>query len=113
MANPIEALAALKGVKATVKSSDSTSTTYTVTLTKAQLAEMAKKGAPGVSPEDLGSMPAEISYDYTIGADKLPQKMQMDLSGQSMEMSFSKWGETVSIAAPPASEVGTFAMPTS
>lgn len=114
MANPVEALATLKGVKATVKSSDATSTTYTVTLTKAQLAEMAKKqGAPGVSADDLGSLPAQISYEYTIGADKLPQKMTMDLSGQTMEMSFSKWGEPVSIAAPPASEVGTFAMPTS
>jgi hypothetical protein len=114
MANPVEALAALKDVKATVKSSDSSSTTYTVTLTKAQLTEMAKKqGAPGVSSGDLGSLPAEITYDYTIGAYKLPQKMSMTLGGQAMDMVFSKWGESVSISAPPASEVGTFAMPTS
>jgi hypothetical protein len=114
MANPVEALAALKDVKATVKSSDASSTTYTVTLTKAQLTEMAKKqGAPGVSSGDLGSLPATITYYYTIGADKLPLKMTMNLSGQSMDMVFSKWGEPVSISAPPASEVGTFSLPSS
>ncbi len=115
MANPVESLAALKDVKATVKSSDSSGTTYSVTLTKAQLEEMSKSpgGAPGVSSDDLDALPATVTYDLTIGTDKLPQKMVMEVSGQKMEMAFSKWGEPVSITAPPASEVGTFTMPTS
>lgn len=115
MANPVEAIAALKDVKATVKSSDSSSTTYTVTLTKAQLQEMSKAqgGAPGVAGDSLDALPASVAYDYTIGTDKLPQKMTMAVGGQTMTMTFSKWGEPTSIVAPPASEVGTFTMPRS
>lgn len=105
MANPVEAISALKDVKATVKSTDSSSTTYAVTLTKAQLEEMAK--AQGTSTEDLSSLPATVTYDYTIGSDKLPQKMTMEVSGQKIDMTFSKWGEPVTIEAPAASEVGT------
>ncbi len=114
LANPIESIAALKDVKATVKSSDGSATTYTITLTKAQIEAMAKaQGAPGVSGDALSGLPASMAYDYTIDADKLPQKMSMTLSGESMDMTFTKWGEPVDVSAPAASEVGTFTMPTS
>ncbi len=43
----------------------------------------------------------------------LPMAVQTDLgNGDKMTMLYARWGEPVDVAAPAASEVGTFQMPT-
>lgn len=113
MSNPVQSLAGVQGLKAKVTKVEGDSTTYAVTLTKAQLTELAKKqsGLPGADEQSLSSVPATVTYDMTLGKDGLPQKMDMKLGAESMTMTYSKWGQPVKIAAPPASEVGTFSMP--
>jgi hypothetical protein len=39
--------------------------------------------------------------------------VETQVQGQSVKVTMSKWGEAVSVKAPPASEVGTFSMPSS
>jgi hypothetical protein len=116
MSNPADQLKNFKDVKATVKSVEGGNTTYTVKLTKEQLAAAVKEqtGAlPGVTEESLKQMPDGMSYDMTLDKDQLPVSITMDVSGQSMKMTYSKWGEPVDVKAPAASEVGTFELPTS
>lgn len=116
MANPADQLKAFDGVKATVKSVDGDSTTYTVKLTKEQLAAAVKKqaaGLPGVTEESLKQMPDGMTYDMTFDKEQLPTQVAMDVSGQALKMVYSKWGQPVTIKAPAASEVGTFDFPTS
>jgi hypothetical protein len=50
-------------------------------------------------------VPAQLTYTYWVGADKLPRKMAMDLLGSHVEMTFSNWGGPVTIEAPPADQV--------
>ncbi|QIM20041.1 hypothetical protein G7075_00955 [Phycicoccus sp. HDW14] len=116
MSNPAEQLKGFEGAKATVKSIEGGNTTYTVKLTKEQLAAAVKKqaaGVPGLTEESLKQMPDGMTYDLTFDKDQLPLTMSMDVSGQALKMTYSKWGEPVSIKAPAASEVGTFELPTS
>lgn len=116
MANPTEQLKDVEGVKGTVTKVEDGVTTYEVKLSKEQLAEMVKKQAasmPGVTEEALKQMPDGVSYEMSFDAEGLPQTVTTDLAGQKLVMTYSKWGEPVTVEAPPASEVGTFEMPTS
>ncbi len=117
MGNPAEQLAAYEGARATVKTVEGGVTTYTVTLTKEQLtAAMSaqKEALPGLGAEALKRIPATgVTYDLSLDADDLPVAMSMDASGQALTMTYSTWGEPVDIAAPAASDVGTFEPPTS
>ncbi|WP_030526803.1 hypothetical protein LG324_17635 [Phycicoccus jejuensis] len=116
MANPTEQLKDVEGVTGTVTKVENGVTTYEVKLSKEQLAEMVKKQAtsmPGVTEEALKQMPDGVSYEMSFDAEGLPQTVTTDLAGQKLVMKYSKWGEPVTVEAPPASEVGTFEMPTS
>ena len=117
MGNPAEQLTVYKGAEATVKSVEGGVRTYTVTLTKEQLtAAMSaqKEALPGLDEEGLKQIPEKgVTYDLSLDADDLPVAMSMDVSGQALTMTYSKWGEPVDVAAPAASDVGTFELPTS
>lgn len=56
--------------------------------------------------EEAGAtLPATISYVYFVGPDGLPRKMTMDLEGSTTEMTFSDWGEDVTIEAPAKDQI--------
>lgn len=102
--DPAQAIKNLKDALKTVKDTGETETLdgveakrYDVTLDTAKIADMAG--------QDAASIPDEITYQYWVGPDNLPRKVVVDLAGMPMEMTFTKWGEDVDIAAPPADEV--------
>ncbi|WP_019135478.1 hypothetical protein [Cellulomonas massiliensis] len=56
--------------------------------------------------EEAGAtLPDTISYVYFVGPDGLPRKMTMDLEGSTTEMTFSDWGEDVTIEAPAKDQI--------
>ncbi|HMM97215.1 hypothetical protein [Phycicoccus sp.] len=119
MADPGEQLKVVEGAKATVAKVERGVTTYRVRLTKEQILAMAKKqgvAPPGTTDEELlKQVPETASYDLAVTDDYLPSSATVDLleAGQRLVMTYSKWGEPVTVTVPPASEVGTFEMPTS
>ncbi|MBT9256369.1 hypothetical protein KMZ32_17660 [Phycicoccus sp. MAQZ13P-2] len=115
VANPTEQLKDVEGAEAKVSKVENGLTTYQVTLTKEQLSAMVKKqsGLPGLTEEALKQVPDGVTYDMTLDAEGLPVTVDMDMGGEKMSITYSKWGEPVTVEAPPASEVGTFEMPTS
>jgi hypothetical protein len=52
-------------------------------------------------------VPAQITYTYWVGSDKLPRKLVMDMMGSRIEMMLTNWGGPVTIEAPPADQVTT------
>ncbi len=114
--NPAEALKAYKGAKATVTKVQDGVTTYSVKLTKEQLAAGVKAqgaGIPGLTEKALEQLPDGVTYELALGDDLLPRSVQTDLgNGEKMTMMYARWGEPVDVKAPAASEVGTFQMPT-
>ncbi|WP_315095411.1 hypothetical protein [uncultured Cellulomonas sp.] len=50
-------------------------------------------------------VPAQVTYTYWIGADRLPRKLVMEILGSHIEMTLSNWGGDVTIEAPPADQV--------
>ena len=52
-----------------------------------------------------GQMPKTIQYDVWVDADNLVRKLSMDLQGNTVDMTLSRWGEPVEISAPPPSQV--------
>ncbi|GGL32114.1 hypothetical protein H9L10_10105 [Phycicoccus endophyticus] len=116
MGNPADQLGALQDTPATVTDVDGDSVTYTVTLTKAQLKKQLQSKAetiPGLSEDSIEQLPDGVSYELTVDGESLPTALSMDVGGQTMTMTYSKWGEPVEVSAPPAAEVGSFEMPTS
>ncbi|MBM6400143.1 hypothetical protein [Phycicoccus sonneratiae] len=116
VANPAEQLKGVEGATATVTKVADGVTTYQVKLSKEQLAAMVKKqaaGLPGLTEEALKKVPDGVTYDMSVDAEGLPVTVAMDMGGEKMTITYSKWGEPVEVKAPAASEVGTFQMPTS
>ncbi len=114
--NPAEALKAYEGAKATVTKVEEDATTYSVKLTKEQLAAGVKAqaaGIPGVTEEALKQLPDGVTYEMKLSDGYLPMTVETDLgNGEKMTMIYARWGEPVDVKAPAASEVGTFQMPT-
>ncbi|WP_156374137.1 hypothetical protein [Cellulomonas sp. Leaf334] len=50
-------------------------------------------------------IPAQITYRYWVGSDKLPRKVSVDLLGSHTEIMMSNWGGPVTIEAPPADQI--------
>jgi len=50
-------------------------------------------------------VPDEIVMTMFIGEDNLPRRVTTEFSGQTIRMDYSKWGESVKIEAPPASDI--------
>lgn len=117
MGNPAEQLKAYGDADAKVTAVKDGITTYEVTLTKAQLSKAMKsqeEALPGLSEEALKQIPDEgMTYSMSVDETYLPTTLEMELSGQAIDMEYSKWGEPVDITAPKASDVGTFEIPTS
>ncbi|MGO3147545.1 MAG: hypothetical protein ACTIJ6_07685 [Leucobacter sp.] len=72
---------------------------YTLTLDTATLLEGQNVPTEGVE------MPETVNYVMNIGADDLPRLMISDMGGTQTEMTYTKWGEEVSIEAPSADEL--------
>lgn len=71
---------------------------YVVSVDSAALMKaMDQKSVPG--------MPKTLTYDMWLDGRDLLRRMQFDLSGLTMDMTMSKWGEPVHVAAPPAGKV--------
>lgn len=58
---------------------------------------MKQKTVPG--------MPKNLTYDMWLDDQDLLRRMQFEVAGQTVDMSMSKWGEPVSVEAPPAGKV--------
>ncbi len=98
--DPAASLSPLADAKATVTASSTTSTTYRVKLTAAQLAELAKK-QPALAK--AGGQP--VTFDYTVTSAGLPQKIGITVGGKTIVTTYSGWGAPLKITAPPASQV--------
>lgn len=118
LSDPAAMLSAVEGVEAKVVAVEAGSTTYEVSLNAAQVAEMAKKALEKVTPSGSPlptptSATGTMTLTQTMDAKGLPLKVVMvtEEGGktQTMTMIYSKWGEPVAIAEPPAAEVTTFA----
>lgn len=72
---------------------------YRVTVDSSSVAKTLGLGAAG------SSLPKRVSYDLYVDADNLLRRIDMDVDGQQITMTVSRWGEPVAIAAPPASQV--------
>ena len=81
-------------------------------LTKDELSKLQDQ-LPGLGADAAKSLPDGIEYSITLDKDQLPTLVETKVQGQSVKVTMSKWGEAVTIKAPPASEVGTFSMPAS
>ncbi|NHA67352.1 hypothetical protein [Phycicoccus flavus] len=116
MGNPATQLETYGDSDATVVSVEDGVTTYEITVTKAQMKKALKNSEatmPGVTEETLEHIPAEgLTYTMSFDEQDLPVTMSMEVQSQSFEMTYSKWGEPVDIAAPPAKDVGTLELPT-
>lgn len=64
---------------------------------------LAAQGLAGQVP--TGKLPKTIQYDVWVDGEHLVRKLQMDIQGSAVDMSFSRWGEPVDIKAPPAGQV--------
>jgi LppX_LprAFG lipoprotein len=58
---------------------------------------MKQKAVPG--------MPENLTYDMWLDDRGLLRRMQFEVAGQAVDMSMSRWGEPVSVEAPPAGKV--------
>jgi hypothetical protein len=71
---------------------------YKVTVDTAAMTKAMKQ-------KSVAGMPKTLTYDMWLDSDDLLRRMQFELSGQKVDMTMSKWGEPVSIQAPPAAKV--------
>jgi hypothetical protein len=71
---------------------------YVVKVKSAPLLKaMKQKAVPGV--------PATLTYDMWLDNKDLLRRMRFAVAGEKTEMTMSKWGEPVTVQAPPASKV--------
>lgn len=75
-------------------------TKYTLTLDTEEV--FAAQGTE--IPADAG-IGETLDYVIFAGPDDLPRRMVMDIAGSAVTMEFSKWGEDVTVEAPPADQV--------
>lgn len=54
---------------------------------------------------ELAGVPETLEYTMFIGDDDLPRRLVMDLMGMGMTMDYSKWGDKVTVEAPPADQI--------
>ena len=115
------AMMSADGVKATVIAAEGGTVTYKTTMTMAQLQEMSRKamekmssGSPVPTPSTSAS--GDMVMTQTFDAAGLPTRVTVvttqNGAKETMKVTYSKWGEPVSIQAPPASQIGTIPMPT-
>ncbi|GAA1883268.1 hypothetical protein GCM10009814_11880 [Lapillicoccus jejuensis] len=101
----------IPGAEATVTKVEAGATTYHLVLTPAQV----KSGLstnPMLSqlttanPKALEMLlKSPLAYDYTLDAQGRPERVVMQVAGQTMTMTFSQWGSAPAVSVPPASQV--------
>lgn len=111
-ANPANFSAYLKAVKSLEDNGDETvdgvqTRHYTVTVITEKMLKT-NSMFKGRDVSGLG-LPDQITSDVWVNEDNLPVKLAVSLGDTgSVEVHFSKYGEHVTVDAPPASEVSTF-----
>ena len=75
-------------------------TPYRVTVNAALIAS-----APGFTEEQRAALPAELTYVFFVGPDNLIRKITFELDGVTLETTYTKWGEPVSVTAPTTEEI--------
>lgn len=89
---------------------------YTVTVSTTSLRKAmhaSKSSIPGAMAGGMGALgggsaahvPATISYDLWLDAQQRPRQLRFALSGERALVQLTKWGEPVTVTAPPASQV--------
>lgn len=63
--------------------------------------------AAGITPAPNATGPQTVPYDVWVDNDKLMRKMEMTIEGSKVTMLLDKYGEPVSITAPPSASVTT------
>lgn len=71
---------------------------YEVVLDTSKIEGLDKIGAGAELPE-------EMAYIVYVGPDNLPRRISTDLSGASVKVDYTKWGEPVDIKAPAKTEI--------
>ncbi|GMA23082.1 hypothetical protein GCM10025864_08410 [Luteimicrobium album] len=106
--DPTQQVEALKGAVTSLEPSGSFETIdgvkaqrYAVTVDSAKIGA-ALKNQIGAAAANL---PKSVTYTYWIGDDDLVRKIESDVSGTQVRVTFSHWGEPVTIAAPPKSDI--------
>ncbi|MGI8954673.1 MAG: hypothetical protein ACR2FL_08905 [Nocardioidaceae bacterium] len=61
--------------------------------------------ASGLAGSTGVSLPDELTFTFWVGSDNLPRKLTSDMGESTIEATFTKWGDDVSIEAPPADEI--------
>jgi hypothetical protein len=102
--DPRQIAKALEGAKATVVSESAEGSVYDVTIDPDKLISGAQTSAPAVD---------QVTARYTLDSQDRPTKMTLDVEGQTVTITFSDWGVATKITAPPASQIGTFQLPSS
>jgi len=77
---------------------------YKVVVDTTKLSSQQTGGLPAMGQD----MPKKLTFTYWIGSDNLPRKVVTDISGMSVETTFSDWGKNVEVQPPPSDKVTDF-----
>lgn len=102
--DPRQLAKALEGATVTTVSESGDSKVYDVTIDPGALLGGAATSAPATEP---------VTARYTLDGRDRPTKIAVEVEGQAITITFSDWGKGTDIKAPPASQVGTFQLPSS
>ena len=105
LGDPRQLARALKGMTAKVVGSSGGTTEYEVSLDPSTM----------LPDSDLGSAApsmAPVEAHYFVDARDRPSKIEVQVEGQELVVTFADWGKPITISAPPADQVGTFEIPT-
>lgn len=112
MMNPAENLKASEAAieKITYKGEEDVAGTklkhYSMQMDPAK-AQQAMGGSTGAPQPSASGTAQKVPYDVWVDGDNLMRKMTMTMQGTKLEMNIDKYGEPVSIAAPPTASVTT------
>lgn len=115
LSDPVAAIDGAKDVDAKVSSSDGDETTYKIKLSKKQMAAALKAQAKESGDEQAAQMAEQgaqaTTVDLTVDGDDRPVKSVTSAGDQKLTVSYTGWGEDVSIKAPAKKKVGTVEVP--
>lgn len=115
LSNPLAAVEGAGDVDAEVTKVEDEKVTYEIKLTKEQMGKAAKKQAEEAGDEQAAAMAEQGAQETTVNLvldeDERPVKAETSAGEQKLTVTYSDWGEEVSISAPPKDKVGTVEMP--
>lgn len=115
LSDPMASIDGAEDVDAEVKKSEDDQVTYEIKLSQKQMAAALEKQAKDAGDEQGAEMAGQGAQATTVtlvvdGKDR-PVKSETSAGEQTLSVSYSNWGDDVSISAPPKDEVGTAEMP--